>query len=65
MRIFKTWKKYGKPGKNFEKTSGNAGMIQFIKNNYGNIFIVISDGTSSEICLLSFTININKVKFYA
>ena len=27
MPFFKTWKKFGKPGKNFEKMSGNPEII--------------------------------------
>ena len=30
MGTFKTWKKFGKPGKKFEKTTGNPKLYRYV-----------------------------------
>ena len=43
--LLKTWKKFGKPGNNFEKTGGNPVFIKiqivfrFVKNLRTNLFL--------------------------
>ena len=45
MCTFKTWKKFGKPGKYFEKTSGNPVVFSlqnlFVLPAYQNFFLHI------------------------